>query len=209
MGLNNSFKPVFCALLLLGMTIPACLSGFLPSAEAKSASSENFLMFNLSEDAPSSKIKVLNARIVIDAPPVMVWQTLTNYNKHKEFIPGYKKTDLVSCDGNAKVLDVIMNVGQFLPNYHYKVRVLENKQSYELKMNRISGDFQHLSANYQLYPKSNGNQTILSYSIKLDPGLTLPGVNVSTLMKSNAEKTLKAIESRSEQEHKKSLIGQR
>jgi ribosome-associated toxin RatA of RatAB toxin-antitoxin module len=163
----------------------------------------------MADESPASKIKVLNARIVIDAPPVYVWQTITSYGKFKEFLPGYEKTDVVSADPHGKVVDVAMSVTRLLPTYKYRVRVNENRQSFELKMNRISGDFKYLTAVYQLYPKNNGAQTVLSYCIKVDPGFTLPTLGLSPILKNNTEKTLKAIENRSIQEHRKSLIGQR
>lgn len=189
--------------LLVGTGIAA------PEAHAVN-DSESFVMFNMADDIETSKIKVLSARIVIDAPPIFVWQTLTNYSKLKEILPGYKKTDVVSSNGNSKVVDISMSVARLLPTYNYRVRVNENKSAYEIKLNRISGDFNHLSANYQLHPKNNGAQTVLAYTIKIDPGKpAFPTFGLSPVLKNNTENTLKAIQNNAIQEHRKSLIGQR
>ncbi|MBY0403575.1 MAG: hypothetical protein K2X66_06720 [Cyanobacteria bacterium] len=187
----------------IGMTV-------LLNPVAEAASQNGFMMFNLADEPNSKNVKVLNARILVDAPPIFVWQTLTNYSKLKDFLPGYEKTDVVSSESSgAKILDIAMNVARFFPTCEYRLRVNENRQSYELKMNRISGDFNHLAATYQLYPRNNGSQTILAYSIKIDPGDGIPGFAFSPVLKTNTEKTLKAIQSRSQAEHRKSLIGQR
>lgn len=200
-------KFLYAGLIFSLLASPLNLNSYSEAPHGK----EGFMMFNLAEEpAAKTPLKVLNARIVIDAPPVFVWHTLTNYNKLKDILPGYKKTDVVSADASGKIIDVVMNVAALLPTYNYRVRVNENKSSYELKMNRIAGDFNHLSATYQLYPKNNGSQTILAYSIKIDPGKkTFPTFGLSPILKNNTANTLKAIQNHAEQEHKKSLIGQR
>jgi ribosome-associated toxin RatA of RatAB toxin-antitoxin module len=187
------------ALQVVGMVLPVQAKMSLPK--------ENYLLVNLAEDSHGKAVKTVNARITIDAPPVFVWQTMTNYNKLKEFMPGCKNTELISEDGTNKVLDVASSVSKLLPLYRYRVTVNENRKTYELKVNRISGDFKYLAASYQLYPK--GTKTILVYSLNIDPGSGLPDFGINTLLKGNAERTLKAIQNRSELEHKKSLIGQR
>lgn len=197
---------------ILSMSLFAFSLGVASSFSQASAhtTNESFMMFNMAEEPHKANIKVLNARIIIDAPPVFVWQTLTNYNRLKDFLPGYQKTDVVSADPNGKVLDVVMSVARFLPSYQYRLRVQENRQTYELKMNRIAGDFNHLSTIFQLYPKNNGAQTILAYTIKVDPGNNgLPKFGLGGVLKNSTESTLKAIQSKSMQEHRKSLIGQR
>ena len=194
--------------LLLSLLLNSTGTLLAPEAQAN-IYPENYMLVGTEEAEAGQAVKSLNARITIDAPPVYVWQTLTNYPKLKEFMPGYRKTDVISSDSNCKVLDVAMSPSRLLPGYNYKVRVNENKKSYVLNFHQISGDFKYLSASYQLLPKGNGSKTILVYNLKIDAGNRLPQFGLNTILKNNAEKTLKAIQSRSETDHKKSLIGQR
>lgn len=161
----------------------------------------------LSVAAATKTAKNVQAKLLIEAPPETVWQTLTNYGDLKTILPGYEKAQLTKSQGSTKFLDVAMKVATFLPSYKYQVRVQENKSGYKLDFNRVSGDFRSFVASYRLIPQGNGSHTMLVYNLNIDPGFALPGSQ--TIIRNNTEKSLKAIERYAEQEARKSLIGQR
>lgn len=151
--------------------------------------------------------KVVQARVLIEAPPHLVWDAITNYRSIKNNLPGYEKSTVLKSNGSTKLLDLAMRVAAFLPSYKYQVLAKEDEANYHLQLNRVAGDFKALNASYKLSSQNNGAKTLLVYRLEIDPGFNAPGSQ--GLIKSSSEKTLRAIEGVAEQEARKSLIGQR
>lgn len=193
--LRWGFKPLTVAMATiigLGLQLPAL--------------AENLMMLNIASE-PKGFAKTVEARVMIDAPPSLVWREITDYPDLKNILPGYEKSQVVQSSGATKILDIAMKVAAFLPTYKYRVRVQESAPSQKISLTRISGDFKELKATYTLIPQSGGTKTILAYSLELDPGFNLPGSQ--SIIKNNTERSLKALEKHIEQEARKSLIGQR
>ena len=164
-------------------------------------------MISIASEPKDANAKKVQAKVLIEAPPSMVWQTITNYPDLKNVLPGYEKSTLIQSSGASKQLDIAMKVAAFLPTYKYRVQVREQADSYQITMHRISGDFKTLQATYKLIPQGNGSKTLLTYCLSIDPGLNMPGSQA--VIKSNTERSLKALESHVEAEARKRLIGQR
>lgn len=190
-----------------GKTLIALLaaSATLAITFAPAALAENYLMVSVDSNA-KSEAKDVEAQITIDAPPHLVWKVLTNYGQMKNILPGYEKSNVVQSNGPNKLLDIAMKVVAFLPTYKYQVRVQENEAARQIDLNRVSGDFKHLSARYKLTPQNGGKQTLLTYHLSVDTGTNIPGSQA--ILRSNTEKSLKALEKHIEQEARRSLIGQ-
>jgi len=165
--------------------------------------------FSISEPTSTGtagSIKVVTARVLVNAPSAMVWQTMTNYGQLKNILPGYQKSDVIQTTGSQKTLDMAMKINAFLPVYRYKAHVRENHDTMQIQLERTSGDFKHLKASYQLIPQSD-HQTLLVYKLAIDPGNNLPGTN--GILKANTEKTCLALQHYLEESNRKTIIGQR
>jgi ribosome-associated toxin RatA of RatAB toxin-antitoxin module len=158
-------------------------------------------------DVESQTVKTLNAHVTIDAPPSLVWQTITDYNRLKNILPGYEKSLVLKHSGSVKTVDVAMKVARLLPTYQYQVSVREDRDGYKLQMDRVSGDFKSLQAAYRLQPVNDGKQTMMFYSLALNTGFTMPGTGA--LLKSNTEKTMTALRTHIEAAHKQNLTARR
>ena len=188
---------------LFGLALAAVLA-FSPFTGIAFAE-ENYMMVTVASPAQSD-VKTLNARVTIEAPPNLVWQTITDYPNLKTIMPGYEKSTVLKSTGTTKVLDLAMKVAAFLPTYRYQVRVREMQASRTLKLERISGDLKTMTATYQLTPQDNGKKTLLTYSLNVDSGVKVPGAQ--GVLKSSTEKTLKALEKHIEAAARRSEIGQ-
>jgi ribosome-associated toxin RatA of RatAB toxin-antitoxin module len=193
------YKAVQAVILL----ITVLTTGFLSAAQAQE---DGLMMLSVVSTPNLAGMKKVQAKIVIDAPPSLVWQTLTNYADLQNVLPGYEKSTVIRAKGTNKLLDIAMKVAAFLPTYRYRVQIQEHEADYLLNMNRISGDFKSMDATYKLLPQNNGTRTILVYNLNIDTGLNVPGSQ--GIIRANAEKTLKALERHIEQEARKSVIGQ-
>ncbi|HEY9745449.1 MAG TPA: SRPBCC family protein [Oculatellaceae cyanobacterium] len=159
------------------------------------------------DSIPKSRAKAVQGRVVVDAPPQVVWKVLTDYPEWKNRVPGYEQSRVLKSTAMGKIVDVAMKVGALLPACRYQVRAQEKETNYRLVFERISGDFDAMKAVYQLTPQSNGKQTILDYELNIDVGMPLPGIN--GILKSNTEKSLSALKRYSELEASQRTIGQR
>lgn len=170
------------------------------------AGSENLLTVSIAPAATNSA-KIVRAKVLIKAPPDTVWRILTNYSDLPHIMPGYEQAEILQSKGANKLVRIAMKVAAFLPTYRYQLQSRENESAYELNLTRVSGDFKALSVVYKLTPQNNGEQTLLTYRLNIDPGFSLPGDQ--GIIKANTEKTLKAVERHAEQRFHQSVIGQR
>jgi len=178
-----------------------------PGLVQASSKVDGLQSLNVAASSHGGSARVVQARVLIDAPPSLVWETLTDYRNIKNTLPGYEKSTVLQSRGATKLLDLAMRVAAFLPSYKYQVLAKEDEGNYHLQLSRVSGDFKSLSASYKLSPQNNGSKTLLVYRLDIDPGFNAPGAQ--GLIKSSSEKTLRALENCAEREARKSLIGQR
>lgn len=168
--------------------------------------SDDTMMVSVAKALPGKEARTVQAQVLIDAPPSFVWQTLTRYNELPAYMPGYKKSQVVSSQASNKILNIALKVARFLPTYNYQVKVSENPGAYQVKVNRISGDFKSMDASYKLQPRNGGKQTMLLYTLNIDTGLSGPSMN--SILQNHTHESLAALQARSEASHKRSVIGQ-
>jgi ribosome-associated toxin RatA of RatAB toxin-antitoxin module len=166
------------------LVVGVLLSALSLSAQAKPIINE------LNVTKQSGDTRQVSAKMMIDAPPSFVWQALTSYNDFSSFVPGYKRCSVMKKQGAKVLLDINMSIARFVPSFHYQVNVQENRRDLSVSMVRTSGDFKHLAGSYRLIPINQGKKTMMVYSVRLDPGINLPGTN--HLIQSNTEKSLTA-----------------
>lgn len=149
-------------------------------------------------------LKVLHAESIIDAPVNIVWENLTDYASIKNYLPGYNKSTILQDAGNRKTVDIGFKPAAITPNFHYQVAVQEQPGTRSISIQRISGDFKAITANYKLIPLDNGNKTRLVYNLQVDMG-GLPTLGASQILKSNTEKGMQAMQAYCNKAYKRSL----
>lgn len=195
-----------CKALVLGIAVSTLIIAWsVPTISLASVKVNEAVQVSVST-MPQSKLRAVQGRVLVNAPPHSVWRVLTDYADWQYRIPGYERTNLKSLYP-YKTLDVSMRVSPFLPPCRYQVQVNERPDSYQLTFQRISGDFNALKAVYQLIPQNNGSQTLLKYTLYIDIGKPLPGI--AGVLKASTEKSLAALKRHSELEASRSAIGQR
>ncbi|MBY0449889.1 MAG: SRPBCC family protein [Cyanobacteria bacterium] len=200
---KNTVNPMVCmALLLL-----ALLNGQPALARTNSFSGNAFSGLQQPSRPEAASVLQAESKITVDAPIHLVWETLTTPTELKEFLPGYKKSTLLQVRGNQKWFQISQSVIRFFPAVQYQLQVQENPKTYQVQLNRVSGDFKALQGFYAL--SSDGQQrTVLTYRLGIDPGgLRLPGSQ--RLVFNQVQETLQALKERSEWRFQKSMIGQR
>src|SRR5690606_10056710 len=114
---------------VLGILILAVMPGFMPAQ----AQTDGLTMLTIASE-PKANVKTIQAKVVIEAPPAMVWNVITDYPDLKNILPGYEKSSLIKSGASGKILDIAMKVAAFLPTYKYQVRVQENSTDYRITL---------------------------------------------------------------------------
>lgn len=187
--------------LFSALTLLICI------ARPAHADSENLLMVSVAPVVKQANAKTVHAKVLIQAPPGMVWEILTDYPELSDVLPGYEHSRILRASGKQSLIDVAMKVAPFLPTYKYQLQASENEANYQLNMTRVSGDFKSLRATYKLIPQAGGKNTLLTYHLSIDTGFALPGAH--GLIRANTEKSMKALEKHAERRFNRGEIGQR
>lgn len=130
-------------------------------------------------DVPSVEAKILIAR-----PPSKVWTVVSDPEKLMKDESKVKKVKVLSRSGNRQNVEFNVLMTHFLPSFDY-VLVQELHPPYLLRFHRLSGSFKDIQGSWQLLPVESANQTILTYTLKLDPGPFIPKSLLLTAVKSD------------------------
>lgn len=168
-----------------------CLFAMIVLAIANLPSMAGVPVVNLSD---SNGLKNVNASIVIDAPTNVVWKVLTDYNHFTSYMPGIKQFSIIKNSGNNKVANIKLDVSAFMSAFSYQAHIVENMVAKTVMMTRTSGDFNSLKVSYSIKPVDNGTKTMLTYNLKVDHGKNVPESFANKALKTNAYKTLQAVD---------------
>ena len=156
----------------------------------------------------SAHVKMLEARVNIDAPPAAVWEVITNYGNLKNILPGYEKSQVVADGPDSATVDMAIKASSLIPAFKYRLHMTENKPAGTVTIKRVSGDFDSILASYKVIPAKGGTKTTLVYHLNIDLGKKgLPGSG--GVLKSSTEKTMNAMQRACNDSYRRSLTAQR
>jgi carbon monoxide dehydrogenase subunit G len=164
--------------------------------------------FIVSSVQETGNLKMLQAEATINAPLTTVWNTLVDYDNLKNILPGYERSTLLKSAGNIKIVDIKLQNSGLLPAFQYQVKIQEEKSANRLNIQRISGDFNHITASYSLTSVAGGTKTHLFYRLAIDPGSSflVPGIN--HLLRTSTTKALQALTSYCNHSYQRSLTAE-
>ncbi len=121
----------------------------------------------------ANTLPFVEAKILIPKPPERVWSVVSNPEKLMQEERKVKKVKLLSWTGNKQNVEFSVLMTRLLPPFNY---VLQQDLSPPniLRFKRVSGSFRDIQGSWKLLPVENGSKTILTYTLKLDPGPLVP-----------------------------------
>jgi hypothetical protein len=141
----------------------------------------------------------VSGKIYIPVPPEKVWDVLTDYDNHKNFIPKLTDSGLISHHGNEQVMFQRGKTRIFLFQKSVYVQMrIRGDYLRRLDFQGIAGDFKVYRGSWMLedYPKGPG--TFLSYESEVKPDFFAPSFVVRFVQKHDFPEVLSAIRVRSE-----------
>ncbi len=116
----------------------------------------------------------VKAQAVIEAPPEVIWTTLTDYERLPEFIPGLKSSKVIERKGAVATVKQ-SGVAAFL---FFKIPIdvtVESKEAWPiLEVKRVSGTVRQLQGRYEMIITPDSPTVRLIWTGVIEPENSLP-----------------------------------
>ena len=129
----------------------------------------------------------VRARATIDAPHAVVWDTLTDYNRLSEFIPGMLKSRIVEWRGNEAIVEQL-GEAKFL-FFSFPIDVTVGSASLPpdaITVRVIRGNLKRLEGGYRIERVDEG-RVVLRWTGLIEPDAILPPLLGEAVMRANIE----------------------
>ena len=132
-------------------------------------------------------------RAMLDAPLDLIWQTLTDYNRLAEFIPGMRSSRmleqragvaLVEQSGEAKFLFISVPIEVTLAT--------TERPPHSIEARMLKGNLKRLEGVYRIEPQGGG-RTLLRWNGIIEPGSGTPPLIGELLMRSAIEEQFRGM----------------
>jgi carbon monoxide dehydrogenase subunit G len=140
------------------LTLAAALCLVLPSARALAEGDVSV------EAARHDDALEVVCRATLDAPPELIWQTLTDYGHLAEFIPGLRSSKVVSQSGAVTVVEQAGEARFLFFTYPIEVTVVSTERPPHLIEARLlKGNLKRMDGAYRIAPQAGG-RALLSWT---------------------------------------------
>jgi ribosome-associated toxin RatA of RatAB toxin-antitoxin module len=164
----------------LTMSILMGLLGLMAGSSAWSkeipdwdALSKGQVVIQQNPGASKNDVPSVEAKILVSKPMSKVWSVVSEPETLMKHDPRVKKVKVLSRSGNKQNVEFNVMMTRLFPTFNY-VLVQELSAPTTVRFHRVSGSFRDIQGAWKLLPGENANQTILSYTLKLDPGPLIP-----------------------------------
>jgi len=141
-------------------------------------------------DEPSKGM--VEATILIDAPAENIWQIMVNCHEIPTFVPGLKDCRVLAVGENWEIIRHEVKWIWFLPRLSYIFRAVY-QHNRQIDFVKIEGDLREMKGSWRLTPLNETDQTIVRYSVYLDPGFFVPHWVVRQSLKADLPAVLTAL----------------
>lgn len=141
----------------------------------------------------------VTAMVLIDAEPVSVWTSLTDYDNLHRNLPKVLASRLVSRDGNDVVIEQTGKTGIFIfeKTVHFTLNVHEEYLK-SIRFEQLSGDFRIYRGEWRIDTIPGVEGSLLVYKAEIKPAFFAPPVLVSFVQYQDLPGILKAHKERAE-----------
>jgi ribosome-associated toxin RatA of RatAB toxin-antitoxin module len=141
-------------------------------------------------DEPSKGM--VEATVLIDAPAESIWQVMVNCHEIPTFVPGLKACQVLMAGENWEIIRHEVKWMWLLPRLSYVFRAIYQPNR-QIDFVKIEGDLREMKGTWRLTPLNETGQTIVRYSVYLDPGFFVPQWIVRQSLKADLPAILTAL----------------
>ena len=148
----------------------------------------------------------VEGHIYIAAPPKKVWEVITDYNNHKNFVPNVIDSGIISDNGVEKVMFERGKSRMFIfsKEVYTKLKVWGEHLT-RLYFQQITGDFKVYQGEWILVDYPQGAGTFLTYKAEVKPDFYAPQFAVRNVQNRDCPLMMLAMKKQAESINAKSL----
>ena len=126
----------------------------------------------------------LVCRAMLDAPLDLVWQTLTDYGRLSEFIPGMRRSRVIERRGAEVVVEQSGEAGFLFLSFPLEVTLVSTERPpHDLEVRLLKGNLKRLDGAYRIEPQVGGRM-LLTWTGTVE-ALSMPPLLGELVMRSN------------------------
>lgn len=188
------FGRAYCKANAIVMT-SICLFGILNAALALTPGELNQLKAGqvlIKQNVPEAKgaVPSVEAQILVSRPQEKTWTVVSNPEVLLKEESKVKRVKVLSREGNVQHVAFSVVMTPLFPAFNYVLLQRLTAPSL-ITFHRESGSFREVQGAWRLSAVENGNKTILSYTLKLDPGPLIPHALLLAAVKSDLPNFMK------------------
>jgi ribosome-associated toxin RatA of RatAB toxin-antitoxin module len=148
----------------------------------------------------------VEGQIYIAAPPKKVWEVLTDYNNHKNFVPNVIDSGIITDNGLEKVMFEKGKTRMFIfeKEVYIKMKVW-GEHLIRLNFQQITGDFKVYQGEWILVDYPQGAGTFLTYKAEVKPDFYAPQFAVRNVQHHDCPLMMLAMKKQAESNNGKAL----
>ena len=130
----------------------------------------------------------VQARATIDASLSVIWTTLTDYDRLPEFIPGLRKSKVISRRGATVIIEQAGEARFLMFTFPIDVTLeaVERPLS-SIQVRAVAGNFRFFEGAYQVEPEARGGKIVLRWVGSIIPDVSLPPLIGEVVMRMRIE----------------------
>lgn len=164
------------------LTVRICLGLLMLPAAWNARAAEDISVESIRRD---DALEVV-CRATIDAPLDIVWQTLTDYDRLPEFIPGMRSSRVVERRGPVVVVEQSGEARFLFFSHPIEVTVASTERPpHALEVSLLKGNLKQLEGAYRIEPQGAA-RVLLTWAGTVE-ALSMPPLIGEMLMRSNVE----------------------
>ena len=124
----------------------------------------------------------------IEAPLSVIWTALTDYDRLPEFIPGLRRSKVISRRGGTVVVEQSGEARFLMFSFPIDVTLeaLERPQS-SIQVRALSGNLRHFEGGYTVEAEASGTAMVLRWEGTIIPDVSLPPLIGEVVMRMRIE----------------------
>jgi len=131
-------------------------------------------------------------RALLDAPHELVWQTLTDFDRLAEFIPGMRKSRVVSRNGAVAIIEQAGEARFLFITYPFEVMLISTERPpHVIEARLLKGNLKQLDGAYRIEPQGGG-RLLLSWTGVIE-ALSMPPLIGEMLMRSSIDEQFRGM----------------
>lgn len=124
-------------------------------------------------------------RATLEAPLELIWQTLTDYNRIAEFIPGMRSSRVIEQRGAAAIVEQSGEASFLFLSFPIEVTLATTERPpHVIEVRMLKGNLKRFEGAYRIEPQAGG-RSVLHWSAIIEPEASMPPLIGELLMRAS------------------------